>query len=364
MPSDEIARVLEAAGVDMQEAPLETTLMAEIAEEKVRWLWRGRIPLGKMSIQDGEPNRGKSMVLLDIAARVSRGHAMPDNSFGLGHPATVIILASEDDKADTLVPRLRAADANSGYIEFLDDMIIPDDVSRLERLVEETKAALVIFDPLMAYLSEDTRTNSDASVRRALKPLGDMAQRTGAAIIFNRHLNKNSGSGASAMNRGGGSVGIGAAVRSGWVVSSFPDTPEDKYLAPMKWNLSAGSPTTLKFRIIANDEGLPHIDWLGDSGVNADQLVGASWTQGQDDRSAMQVAKDFILEQLREGVVFRNAKEILEEAEQDGIAIATLKRAKRELGIKSQKQVNDWIWLGPAWDGGKVLTVTQPQLPE
>ncbi len=87
--------------------------MSEIQPEPVRWLWEGRIPLGKVTILQGEPGVGKSTLAFDLAARVSRGSDMP---LVRGHdsviPGNVVIFSGGDELADTVRPRLDAAEAD------------------------------------------------------------------------------------------------------------------------------------------------------------------------------------------------------------------------------------------------------------
>lgn len=85
--------------------------MADIQSERIRWLWRGRLALGKITLLDGDPGLGKSTATLDIAARVSTGAALPGERTGRA-PAGVVLLSAEDDPGDTIRPRLEAAGAD------------------------------------------------------------------------------------------------------------------------------------------------------------------------------------------------------------------------------------------------------------
>jgi RecA-family ATPase len=89
--------------------------------------------------------------------------------------------------------------------------VIPYDIPRLERAIKQVGAALVVIDPIMAFLSGDVNSNRDQDVRRALTPLKQMAERTGVAVILVRHLNKMPG--GNPLYRGGGSIGIIGAFR-------------------------------------------------------------------------------------------------------------------------------------------------------
>lgn len=67
----------------------------EVPEAEVRWLWYGRIPLGAITVLDGDPGLGKSLVSLDLVARVTTGRAMPDGTPGVD--AGAVLLSAEDD---------------------------------------------------------------------------------------------------------------------------------------------------------------------------------------------------------------------------------------------------------------------------
>src|SRR4051812_2969179 len=115
---------------------------AEIQPRGVAWLWRGYVALGKVTVLDGRPGLGKSAMTLDVAARVSRGASMPDGTPGV-RPANVILVTAEDDWADTVVPRLMAANADLGRIFRLDELVLPDGCTVLEAMVLEKTALLV-----------------------------------------------------------------------------------------------------------------------------------------------------------------------------------------------------------------------------
>ena len=196
---------------------------SEVVPETMTWLWEGYIPAGKITLVDGDPGEGKSTLTLDIAARVSRGGPMPDRS--AGGSGTVLIMSAEDGVADTIVPRLSAAGANLRRVHILTEVRgvsddgkivtrpveLPGDLPIVERIIREHRVVLVVIDPLMAYLSGTVNSFRDQDVRRALHPLAQLAETTGATFVVVRHLNKSAG--GKAMYRGGGSIGIGGAAR-------------------------------------------------------------------------------------------------------------------------------------------------------
>ncbi len=254
--------------------------LSDVEPVSVRWLWPGRIPLGKLTVLDGDPGLGKSMVTLDLAARVSRGDVMPDDSRGdLPEAACVLLLCAEDDAADTIRPRLDAARADVSKITKLYarrdargtfQALTLDDVGIIEAAIQETKSKLFIVDPLMQFLPAACDSKSDQRVRAALGPLVDLAMRVGTAIVAVRHLRKMRG---SAIYSGGGSIGIIGAARSGLLIGRDPDdaSGDRRILAQVKTNL-AGAVRALAYRVAARDD-VPYVEWLGETAHTADRCV-------------------------------------------------------------------------------------------
>src|SRR5215218_10051098 len=193
-------------------------LVADVDRELVTWLWRDRIPRGKVTVLDGDPGTGKSTLTLTITAKVTTGSPFPDGS--RPEPADVILLSAEDEIGDTIRPRLEAAGADLERCWVLPDVReegepprppeLPLDLARLEDLAKDRAAALVVIDPLMAFLSGAVDAHRDQDVRRVLASMAYMAARTGAAVLIVRHMNKSGGS--SPLYRGGGSIGIVGAA--------------------------------------------------------------------------------------------------------------------------------------------------------
>lgn len=232
---------------------------SDIQRERLDWLWRGYIPLGKLTILDGDPKLGKSTLMLDVAARMSRGAAMPPAESGMGGvPADVLILSAEDDAGDTIGPRLDAAGADSSRVHEVrvDGLLqFPDHIDLLREAISQTGARLVIIDPFVAFVNGRLSVNSDQEVRRALVPLAALADETGAAIVLVRHLRK---AGGSAIQRGGGSIGIAGQARSVLAVARDPYDPERRLLTVTGGNVGPESESpTLAFRVTTWSGRLP-----------------------------------------------------------------------------------------------------------
>ncbi|MEO8953472.1 MAG: AAA family ATPase, partial [Ktedonobacteraceae bacterium] len=178
-------------------------LLSDVEMQEVHWLWEKRITLGKLTILDGDPGMGKSLLAIALAASVSTGHPMPD-----GTPVTqggVILIAPEDDASDTLKPRLAAANGNPSHVlllntvESLDEkkrrvidrpFSLSTDLAVLEAAMKRTNARLVVLDPLMAVLGHSIDSSRDQDIRAVFTPLSQLAERTNCAILIIRHLSK------------------------------------------------------------------------------------------------------------------------------------------------------------------------------
>jgi AAA domain-containing protein len=305
--------------LDGQQPPVIT--LDTVSREHVRWVWPGRLALGKLGIIDGDPGLGKSVITLDIAARVSTGTPMPGapptyvpESYQRGDPAGVVICCAEDDIADTIVPRLESHSADLGRIGYIPldrdlqgrliPLSIPRDLDRVERAILELGARLMVIDPITAYLPESVQTHNDASVRRALTPLADVAQRTGCAILLVRHLNKDSR--GPAIYRGGGSIAFSGSARTALITGPHPEDPKLNVLARVKSNLSVAV-ASLAYRLAEDDiNECVHVYWEGTVPVGADELL-----RGKDrrlDAPSRNEAEEMVRQILSEGP--RRASEV------------------------------------------------------
>ena len=252
------------------------TCLADVKPEKVGWLWRWYVPVGKIITLDGDPGLGKSTVALDIAARVTVGGEWPDGS-RCDPPGDVLIMSAEDGVADTIRPRLDAAGADSSRVHVIDHGIDEwgepkaltlGDIYEIERHITETNARLLVIDVLMAYMPGDA--NKDQDVRKALTPLAKVAERTECTMLLLRHLRKNKG--GEPVHQGGGSIGIVGAARAGYVIVRDPDHDDVRIFASVKSNL-ASRPKSLTFRLVGAANGAVAVDWTGEDRRSASELL-------------------------------------------------------------------------------------------
>lgn len=325
-------------------------LLSDVKPERVRWLWPGYIPMGKLTVLDGDPGNGKSTLLCDLAARVSTGCNMPDDSVSdLDDPAGVVLLSAEDGPADTIRPRLDAAAADVTRIALLECAVSGErergitltDLSLIEAAIELVDARLVVIDPLMSFLESQTNSYRDQDMRAALAPLARLADRTGAAIVAIRHFTK--GQTANVLYRGGGTIGIIGAARVGLVVAPDPDEPDSprRVLAVAKSNL-AMKPPAIAYRLTEAVNGVASVVWEGATHHTAAML--ASAPPDDEERNAQTDAASVLREILTDGP--RPADDVKAEAKRAGVSERTLWRAKGKLGVRSFK---DGFGEGAVW---------------
>lgn len=319
--------------IDVSFAELEPDFRA------VRWLWYGRIPIGKLTLLEGDPDLGKSWLTAEIAARISTGRSFPPSEIEGREPGNVLLLSGEDDPLDTIGPRLREQGADLLRVRTLaigKDINLVTELDKLKSMIVRRKLALVIVDPVSAYLG-DTKTYVDAAVRGALKPLQQLAAQYDVAFLLIRHLTK--GARDRVIYRGQGSIGFIAACRSCLLADYHPEDtdPTDparrRVLACSKHNVARPTPS------LVFDLADERITWRGETPYTAYDLGGA---ETRENRTEVEEAREFLRETLRNGS--RNRNDVYEEGrEVHDFSDSTLKRARKALNVKTDKVGKHWV---------------------
>lgn len=351
------------AGSEPLRLPSGARRLSDVKPERVHWLWQDRIPLGKLTVIDGDPGLGKSTATLDLAARVTTGSPMPDGTPGID-PAAVVLLSAEDGAGDTIRPRLDAAGADTTRVVLLEEVYdpadedgdrppprppaLPEDIRHVAELIGELGARLVIVDPMAAYLGGQVDERRDPAVRRLMHGLKLMAEAAGAAVVLVRHLNKSGG--PNAVYRGGGSIGIIGAARAGLLVAADPEDDSRRILATSKNNL-APHPPALAYKLVTDElHGCARVAWQGATTHTADALL-ADAVSDDDERASRTEAEAFLLELFKASSGTVAAREGQAAAREAGINVRSLDRARRKLGVQSRKEGfgdrGRWVWEAP-----------------
>ncbi len=330
--------------------PAKLICFSEIQPKQLRWVWLNRIPAGKLSLIVGDPDKGKSLITLDMAARISTGRPFPD-----GAPCergSAIILSAEDDAEDTIRPRLEAAEADLSRVHWFEAVRVPQrdgkqsertfslesDINTLHDAIKQHPDVRVIFiDPISAYLG-GTESQKNAEVRGLLGPLKGFTASTGVTVVGVTHFRKSSG---PAIHRSIDSIAFAAAARAVWGVAADPEDTEKRIMLRIKGNLSL-DPGGLAYRIKV-DSGLPRIAWEpGAVNLQADDVMGG--LESREDTSERQEAAQWLREFLADGP--KPVREVQKQADKAGFSWATVRRAKATMGL-CKKQTGfhgGWQW--------------------
>jgi replicative DNA helicase len=309
---------------------------SEISAEIPRWLISPYIPEGQLTLLVGDPGVGKTWIAISIAASVTTGHLL----FGADRrgPGTVMYLANEDPPG-ILRYRfdLHGGDPDRIWFETAEKSISLSDIAAIEDAAKKREVSLIVVDTITTHFGAGADFHKASEVAAVLNPIVAMAQRTGVAVIGLMHLSK--ATQAQSLYRVQGSIAFAGSARSVMAAAADPSDPSRAMLAHLKSNSGALGPTQ---GFTLGDSG---VTWNGTSGLRASDILSPAATS--EDRSELTDAVDCLRESLSLGS--REAAEVQDELKAQGISVATLRRAKGVLGVKSSKQSSHgkWIWYLP-----------------
>lgn len=323
---------------------LVTVCAADVRAQRITWFAPDRIPFGGLTLFDGPGGIGKTTTLAGIIAAGSVGLSLLDGQ--AIEPVTSLVVA-EEDGLGRLKMLLQAAGANLSRVHFvtavkvgntLEPVALPRHVPYLERKIVETRARLVYVDALFSHLELDGDGRMPQQVRRALRPIVEMADRTGVAFTALRHQTKANG---SAMQRALGSGELGNVARSVLSFGHHPDDDSLYVLAVAKLNWAAKAPA-LTYRIeavtVTDDNGesceVTRVVLNGEAeGITADDLA-MRQPGDPDERNA---AQDWLGDYLSDGE-WHASSEVYKAARKDGAGSgATIRRAASRLGVERDR---------------------------
>lgn len=329
--------------VKKQNVELKLIHMEDVVSKEVEWLWYPYIPYGKITIIEGDPGEGKTTLVLKLAAALSRGLPLPCDDDKEYEPIHIIYQTAEDGIEDMIKPRLEKAGADCSMIRVIDEtdkeLSMTDD--RLEQAIIETKARLIILDPIQAYIGATVDMHRANEIRPVLKHLGIIAEKHNCAIILIGHMNKASGS--KSTYRGLGSIDIQATARSVLLVARLRDKPNIRIMAHDKSSLAPAG-DAIGFEM-TEDNGMVCI---GPYDITIDELLSGNEGRG---KKKLDIAENFIKEYFGSNKVIPS-NEIMMEAAKRSIKRNTLLSAKKKLGITSDKEKAEdgtiyWTWVMP-----------------
>jgi hypothetical protein len=322
--------------------------LADVQASDVEWLWWPYLARGMVAMLDGDPGIGKSLFTTQLAASLSRGYPLPDQQ-GKPRlptsPSTVLFLAVEDSLEYTIRDRLDRADADVSRIHALTGFIGKEDEERaftlqhmdvLRQAMEKHRPALVVIDPLQAYLGAIDMHRANET-RPLMTALGKAAEAYQASILCVRHPAKPGAGGGKAIHRGLGSIDFIGAARTALFVESHPTDSDKALLMQSKSNIGQKGRT----QIFSKKEGV--FEWCGVSRVDAEVIAGNG--RGPDPTAMLEIL--FWLEKELASGIPQPSQDILTRMEEEGFKPGSVKRAKKALGIISHHNGQSWNWELP-----------------
>lgn len=315
---------------------------SEIEAASVEWLWYPYIPFGKVTIIQGDPGEGKTTLALNIAAMLSRGEKLPtelecEYRFDT---ITSIYQTAEDGLADTVKPRLTAANADCEKI----CTIIEDGKSldfcdeRIEKTILETGARLLIMDPIQAYIGADVDMHRANEIRPVMTRLEAIAEKHGCAVLLIGHMNK---SGKKAKYKGLGSIDITAAARSVLYVGRIDNDPFCRCMIPIKSNLAPEGRAVL---FSVGDK----LTWDGFDNIDINKVCSDFSQSNNDNEKISKVEQaEYVLKELFDSEKRIKKTDIDKICREKCIKNRVLEEAKKNLRIFSEKSGNGWYWCMP-----------------
>ena len=310
-------------------------------ETTVQWLLPKWLPKGMLTVLDGDPGAGKTLIGLDIAAKLSR------------KGKNTLIVGDEDDWNATVLPRFRLCGGDGGDRSRLfhlkgvqdenGDMALPD-LSQWPvwaEAIKEHDISLLIVDPVMAFMPTGADSNSVTDAMRNMGSLSYLAAETGVAVIAVRHLNKSGG--VRALYRGGGSIAIMGKARMAWMVIKHPDKEGvmlwcmiKNSLGPLEqtWEYSIEKVVEIPGTADQDEVSFPRLILdLAPSPLSADQALAGPKKDNKLGRCMT------TLEQLLEANAEKGlrTKDAVDSFELDEFSKPTIKRAYQDLGYVSRK---------------------------
>ena len=303
--------------------------MNDVQEESIDWLWYPYIAFGKLTIIQGDPGEGKTTLILNIAAKLSKGEFLEENE-NINEPINVIYQTAEDGLADTIKPRLVKAGADCKRIFVIDESekLLSMDDERLEEAINTHRARLLVLDPLQAYLGGSVDMHRANEVREMTRKIKAVAERTRCAVVLIGHMNK--ALTAKATYRGLGSIDLFAAVRSVLLVGKIHDEENLKGMVQIKSN---NGPVSKAKAFKITDNGF---EWKGDYNITAEEIA-----LGFRNENKVERAKQLLRDLAKNNSSIKSDDAVLL-AKSHGISKRTLQEAQKEIGVKAKRKGNAW----------------------
>ena len=341
------------------------------------YLWYPWLLKGEPCSLEGDPNVGKTAVLIKLLAHLTSGThfptLFPDHPEDDFEPATVVLFTNEDSPHKTLHPRLVLNEGDPDRVIFMEGKkdpatgtVVPmslQDLGLLEQVLTAHTPALLCFDPIQSYLGADVDMNQAASTRPLLDAVSALCAAHDCTPFYIRHNGKTQRT--KAIHSALGSIDIAAHMRSVLTLYKDPDDKQRRILAHTKHPGRPAPSMNLKFTRatldVETDAGTETIEevrlnWDGKNDLTSEDLNMRETLHRNDTaetNSALEQARDFLREVLTEGPML--VDDIRLHAKKAGVSEASLRRAKEKEHYKARRRPQDdqpchrwsWEWYAP-----------------
>ena len=317
------------------------TLYSDVTAMPVNWLWQPYIAIGKITLLQGDPGCGKSSMMMNLIAELSKGGSAPDGrAFGI--PQRIIYQCSEDGAKDTIKPRLLAAGADCSNIAFIDEEVYSGltlDDERIREAITEWRPRLLVIDPIQSYIGNDSDLQIAGKARKLMRRIGMWASTYNCAVVLIGHFSKKEG--AKDLYRGLGSIDVVAAARSVIQVEKSPEDEDVRIVKQVKNSLdSKGADLSFEIRPSTG------FRWLGVASERSSaSSIGVEPVYEAFPKNKHELAAILIKKALEKGAV--ESMEIRRIMAEHRIGDKTMNEVKTELGIKPYKKMRTWYWVLP-----------------
>ena len=332
-----LERGQEGAQVGTRPRPrLEPVRADTVKKREMQWLWHNWLPRGTLTMFTGDPEAGKSTIICELAARLSRGELLPGETEPR-KPEVVWILSSEDASDTTIVWRLENQGGDLSRIWLVDKQSSLDQAA-LREIAEFIRAqgvTLVVIDTLTTWMGGDIDMNRANEIMAWLNKLTEIAHSTGATFILVRHKRKGSAD-DNKLYTGLGSIGFTASVRS--EIMAIVRKDGQRVLEKTKGNVGAKPPK------LAYNIG-PNPDPTNSHGVLA---WNQAWIEPITTKTTSGRPKTYIAalawlaERLKDGPV--PVQTLMEEGSHRHFTARTLRMVREEIGNAVKTGQNGWVW--------------------
>jgi putative DNA primase/helicase len=331
--------------------------------EELEWLWPQRIPKKKVTLFTGKPDCGKSVALLDLIACITTGRDFPDGEKNILPPSKVLLAATEDDPADTLIPRLVAAGTDIKKVKIVLGTVVVgknkkgsltkkkmnlnikrDAKVLIEAIKDNPDIALLALDPITGFFG-DADVNKDKDIRPVLEELGRVLNKSGITCVGIIHSSKRSD--VDAIHKVSGAGALAAVVRAVWGFSRDSEDKKLYHMAFVKGNLGKvkgginyalqGTPVCINNK----DVDTVHIVWGEQTEEDADDLLRAERSNKDGGDTKMLIATALI-----RSMIPAKASDIFKKGLDEGISDQTIRRARYKIDkLVARQRQGAWWWF-------------------